>query len=470
MQKQPMNTFTDGLIPPQAIDVEKYVLGSLMVECDSIVNVIGILNAESFYIPVHKTIYDQILKLYKSNQPIDLLTVSTALMKNETVISSGGIAYISELTSLSGGAVNIVKHAQILVQKQIAREIIKMCNNIRQSAFDETNDVSDVIEEMNGKAREINELSTGRTNIRHVGESVTKAMIECENRQLMARSNIMPGIDTGIYDLNVITGGGWKPSQLIVLAARPAMGKTALLLHFAKSAAKSGTSVCIYSLEMSDVSLANRLLLSECNIDVDRFKTGRLTDAELLALNKAAGVIEKLPIYVDDNPCVSMDYIRSRSKIMADKGKCEMILVDYLQLAEMGKGERNRNREQEVAQTSRMAKIIAKEMNVPFILLSQLSRGVEGRGDKRPMLSDLRESGAIEQDADSVMFIYRPAYYKIDHVSVKSESGYGTDSISTNGLGILCVEKQRDGATGTVKFSHNPSMTQITDYKQANPF
>ncbi|MEG0797063.1 MAG: replicative DNA helicase [Odoribacter sp.] len=472
MKNQSIQTSIDGLVQPQAVDIEKYVLGSLMVDRDSIVNVIGILNIDCFYLPVHRVIYDKILNLYKENQPIDLLTVVTGLMTNEVLKSSGGVAYLSDLTSLSGGCVNIVKHAQILAQKQIAREIIRLCSDIRLSAFDEINDVADVVEDLNDKVRKINELVTGKTNIHHISDSVEKAMKECENRQLMASKNIIPGIDTGLYDLNVITGGGWKSSQLIVIAARPAMGKTALLLHFAKSAARSGKSVCIYSLEMSDISLANRLLLSECDIDTDRFKAGRLTDNELASLNQAAGVIWKLPIYVDANPCVSMDYIRGRSKIMADKGQCDMILVDYLQLAEMGKGERNRNREQEVAQASRMAKIIAKEMNVPFILLSQLSRGVESRVDKRPMLSDLRESGAIEQDADSVMFIYRPAYYKVDHVTVKNENGYGTNEISTNGLGILCIEKQRDGATGTVKFSHNPNMTQICDYgkNEQNPF
>lgn len=460
------NIFINGLIPPHATEVEEIILGSLMVEADALTKVIAILSPECFYSPVNEVIYRQILKLNNENQPIDLVTVVTPLMANETIKSAGGIAYISNLTSQTGSAVNIVRHAQILKQKFIQRELIRVCGEIQRSAFDESVDVADVMDEFNSSNDAINQLAAGGScNLLHIGKSTSKALIEYDNRAKIHNEGGTVGTDTGLSALNQLTGGGWKPSQLIVLAARLAMGKTALLLHFAKSAAKSGTSVCIYSLEMSDVSLANRLLLSECNIDVDRFKTGRLTDAELLALNKAAGVIEKLPIYVDDNPCVSMDYIRSRSKIMADKGKCEMILVDYLQLAEMGKGERNRNREQEVAQTSRMAKIIAKEMNVPFILLSQLSRGVEGRGDKRPMLSDLRESGAIEQDADSVMFIYRPAYYKIDHVSVKSESGYGTDSISTNGLGILCVEKQRDGATGTVKFSHNPSMTKITDYQ-----
>lgn len=210
---------------------------------------------------------------------------------------------------------------------------------------------------------------------------------------------------------------------------------------------------------MSDVSLANRLLLSECDIDTDRFKFGSLNNNELISLNRAAGIIERLPIYTDDRAQVSMPYIRNHSRIMAKKGKCDIIFIDYLQLTDCASGERNRNRENEIAQASRTAKIIAKELDIPVILLSQLSRNVESRADKRPQLADLRESGAIEQDADIVSFIYRPAYYDIPTIPTKN------GSIGTEGLGILCIEKQRDGATGTVKFSHNPSMTKITDYE-----
>lgn len=458
-----MKELSDGYITPQAIDVEKAVLGALMIESDALAKVITILSAECFYMPVHRVIYEQILSCYRNSIPVDLLSVSTGLMSNNVVKSNGGISYISSLTSFVASAVNIEYMCKILVQKMIARKIIADCNELMRSAYDDTNDIADVVEKFDKTSREINELSAGRSNMTHISKSVSKAMTEAENRQLMARRGITVGIDTGIYDLNIITGGGWKPSQLIVIAARPAMGKTALLLHLAKSAVKNNTPVCIYSLEMSDVSLANRLLLSECNIDTDRFKTGRMTEQEFIALNKAAGKIEKLPIYVDDNPVVSMDYIRNHSKIMKDKGKCGIILVDYLQLAEVGNKNKNRNREQEIAQASRMAKIIAKELEVPFILLSQLSRNVEGRADKIPQLSDLRESGAIEQDADSVIFIYRPAYYDKPTVRVKCVSGYS--EVSSEGVGILLIEKQRDGATGTVKFRHNPAMTQITDFE-----
>lgn len=468
-----MEEFSDGYITPQATEVEKAVLGSLMIEQDSITKVVTILSPECFYLPVHRVIYEHILSLYRKNTPVDLISVANLLMNNEIIKSNGGISYISSLTTLVAGAANIEYLCKILVQKRIAREIISGCNALIRDSYDNSNDIADIVEKFSKTSRKINEMACGKSNIHHIRESVSKALIEAENRQTMAERGITVGVDTGIHDLNVITGGGWKPSQLIVIAARPAMGKTAILLHLAKSAARSNIPACIYSLEMSEVSLANRLLLSECNIDIDRFKTGRMSEGEYASLNKAAGVIEKLPIYVDDNPMVSLEYIRSHSKIMKDKGRCGLILVDYLQLADVGSKNKNRNREQDVAQASRMAKIIAKELDVPFILLSQLSRNVEGRADKIPQLSDLRESGAIEQDADAVIFIYRPAYYGNPNIKVKCGSGYS--EVSSDGIGVLLVEKQRDGATGSVKFRHNPAMTQITDFEterewNKNPF
>lgn len=469
---QQMTGCIEGLVTPQAKDVECAVLGALMLEQNALTKVITLLTPDCFYIPANRIIYENMIALHRDNKPVDLLSVAERVMNNETVNSNGGISYVSSLTNMVAGAANIEYMTMILLQKHVARSVIDKCNKISRQAYDDSVDIGDVVEELSNTSREISEMLCGRSNIRHVSKSVSKAMREAENRQNMSRKGITVGVDTGIHDLNVITGGGWKPGQLIVIAARPAMGKTAVLLHLAKQAALNGTPSCIYSLEMSDVSLANRLILSECDVDVDRFKTGRMSDEEFASLNRAAGVIEKLPIYVDDNPVVSMEYIRSHSKIMADKGQCRMILVDYLQLADVGKPGTNRNREQEIAQASRMAKIISKELGIPFILLSQLSRGVEARADKKPQLSDLRESGAIEQDADTVIFIYRPAYYNIETINVKSDRG--VIPVSTKGIGLLCVEKQRDGATGTVKFKHNPSMTRITDYDvnidPVNPF
>ena len=237
------------------------------------------------------------------------------------------------------------------------------------------------------------------------------------------------------------------------------MGKTALMLHFAKVAARYGTPVCIFSLEMSHVSLSDRLLLSECDVEADSYRNADLSAEDWQELESATARLERLPIHVDDNAVVSMRYIKTRCQILQKRGKCGMIMIDYLQLADTSTGQRNRNREQEIAQASRQAKIIAKELDVPVVLLSQLSRRCEERADKQPQLSDLRESGAIEQDADIVGLLYRPAAYGIREINTNR---FGC--ISTDGLGIINIAKQRDGATGWAVFSHNPSMTKIRDW------
>ena len=333
-------------------------------------------------------------------------------------------------------------------------------SKISTLAGDDTKDVADVLDESNKLIDKINALSCGSSAGQSLRDSLTESLKLAEQRQAAYLGGLPTGIPTGISDLNRLTGG-WRGSQLIILAARPAMGKTALMLHFAKSAALNGTPVCIFSLEMSHVSLSDRLLLSECEVEVNRFRNGDLSGDDWRQLNEASAQLEKLPIHVDDNAVVSMRYIKTRCHILKKQGKCGLIMIDYLQLADTSTKERNRNREQEIAQASRQAKIIAKELDVPVVLLSQLSRECEKRADKQPQLSDLRESGAIEQDADVVGFIFRPAYYGLDRIETLK---YG--NISTSGLGIINIAKQRDGATGLVAFSHNPSMTKIGDFQE----
>ena len=274
---------------------------------------------------------------------------------------------------------------------------------------------------------------------------------------LRAQSGQSLGITTGIHSLDNVTGG-WKPSQLIVLAARPAMGKTAVMLHFALSASRQGKAVCIFSLEMSDVSLTDRLLLAVSGVDAERYRTGLLTPDDWRRISEAEATMQGLPLYIDDKPTVTMHYIRAQSMLLQKRGRCDIIFIDYLQLADTSTG-KNRNREQEIANASRSAKMIAKELSVPVVLLSQLSRKVEDRADKTPQLSDLRESGAIEQDADIVAFIHRPAYY--GDKTIITPKG---NEINASGVGVLTLAKQRDGATAGVLFSHNYSMTKIEDY------
>lgn len=454
-----------AIIPQSATELEGAILGALLTESSQLSNVVTTLQPEDFYDPKNETIYSAMLSMADNHQKIDLLTVSQSVLIKEAKIP---IAYIAELTQKVGSASHVTEHSRIVKQKSIARGLLSAGLEIISQANNETLDVADTLTNATSLIDKIAEKAAGGKGGQHIRQLANEALRDCEKRCIAYANGRPTGVTTGLYDLDRLTGG-WQPSQLIILAARPAMGKTALMLHFAKSAAKQGVPVCIYSLEMSDVSLANRLLLSECNVEVDNFRAGRLSTSEWHELEKAASSLARLPIYVDDKASVTMRYIKSHSSIMAKKGKCGLIMCDYLQLADMSTGERGRSREQEVTATSAKAKGIAKELNVPFVMLSQLNRAVEGRTDKKPVLSDLRESGSIEQDADIVALIYRPAYYGDLTITVKAKGDSKSDikrEISSEGIGILAVAKQRDGATGDVEFRHNPSMSKIYDKEE----
>ena len=443
---------------PAAVDVEEKVIGAIVNDPDHLPEIISFLTPECFYEPINAKIFCIISRMYDANEAIDLFTVSQRLKTDpELKETKANVRLIGYTQQVAIGA-NLVSYATVVKEMFVRRNLIISAQQLASKANDLGTDLSDVLDFQLNTADSSNEIALGSNGAHHIAKTLSKTLKQAESRQILAQSGQATGITTGLTDLNRLTGG-WQPSQLIVLAARPAMGKTALMLHFAKEAARAGTPVCIYSLEMSDISLANRLLLSESDVDAWRFRSGHLTPEDWKQLEAAAATLEKLPIYVDDNPVVSMRYVKSRSKLMQKRGQCGLILVDYLQLADTATDKKNRNREQEIAQASRQAKIIAKELNVPFILLSQLSRSVEGRADKVPILSDLRESGAIEQDADIVSFIYRPAYYKLESIETDS-----LGVISTEGLGVIYIAKQRDGATGQVVFRHNQSMTKISDF------
>lgn len=444
--------------PPSAVQFEETVLGAIINEPEQLAEVVSTLDPDCFFDAVNGHIYSIIRDMYDRNEQIDLFTVSQKCNAIPELKQMKIAVKLAGLTQKVGSGAHLVSHAAIVKDQYVRRNMILSARQVLAKAYDDSEDVSDALEYFSKQADSANELAAGGAMAHHIGKSLSAALKQAEKRQVLAGAGKASGITTGLADLDRMTGG-WQPAQLIVLAARPSMGKTALALHLAKAAACSGVPVCIYSLEMSDISLANRLLLSECKVEVDRFRTGNLDPNDWKELEAGAGRLEKLPIYVDDNPMASMRYIKAHSKIMQKRGKCGLILVDYLQLADTAADKKNRNREQEIAQASRQAKIVAKELGVPFILLSQLSRNVEGRADKLPVLSDLRESGAIEQDADIVSFIYRPAYYKQDRIDTRSHG-----NISTDGLGILSIAKQRDGATGMVLFQHNPAMTKIADY------
>ena len=449
---------------PAAVDFEEKVIGAILNEPEHLPEIMPFLTPECFYEPINAKIFGTIGAMYEANEQIDLFTVMQRLKTDTELKEARADIRIINYTQQIALGVNLKSYAIVVKEMFVRRKLIISSHQIAAMANDLSTDLSDVLDFQLKTADSSNEIALGSSGARHIAKTLSEALKQAENKQIAAQSGQKTGVATGLTDLDRITGG-WQPSQLIVLAARPAMGKTALMLHFAKEAARAGTPVCIYSLEMSDISLANRLLLSESDVEAWRFRSGQLMPEDWKQLESAASTLEKLPIYVDDNPVVSMRYIKSRSKLMQKKGRCGLILVDYLQLADTATDKKNRNREQEIAQASRQAKIIAKELNVPFILLSQLSRSVEGRSDKMPVLSDLRESGAIEQDADIVSFIYRPAYYKLETIQTES-----LGIISTEGLGVIAIAKQRDGATGQVVFRHNQSMTKIADFKPGETY
>ncbi|NDE61170.1 MAG: replicative DNA helicase, partial [Cyclobacteriaceae bacterium] len=414
-----------GKVPPQATDLEEAVLGALMLEKDALTSVIDILKVESFYKEGHKAIFQAILDLFTESQPIDLLTVTTQLRKNGTLEIAGGAFYITELTSKVSSAANIEFHARIITEQSIKRELIQIASEIQRDAFEETTDVFELLDGMEQSLFEISEK-----NIRKNYSDMRSIMREAI---------------------------GWQKSDLIIIAARPAMGKTAFVLSVLRNAAVDhNRPVAIFSLEMSSIQLVNRLISSEAELDAEKIKKGTLADHEWAQLVHKTSRLSKAPLFVDDTPALSILELRAKCRKLKAQHDIQMIVVDYLQLMSGdAKGSFGGNREQEIASISRALKKIAKELSIPVIALSQLSRAVETRGgDKRPQLSDLRESGAIEQDADLVMFLYRPEYYGI----TEDEGG-----ASTAGVGEVIVAKHRNGSLDTVKLRFIGRYTKFTD-------
>ena len=449
--------YINGVIPPHDTELERAVLAALIAEPRQIPTVIKILQPEAFYSPKHEAIYRAITDLYDDDKPVDLIAVGQQLTKAGVMPGRITPAELSDLVLNAGSASNVEVHARFVVEKWVGRLMLETGREMTARAADPRADVADVIGYAGSQLERVGAIFTGGRAGFHIRDCVASALKDAEQRAAHASEGRTPGITTGLTDLDRATGG-WQGGQLIILAARPAMGKTALMLHFALSAARAGMPVCIYSLEMARERLADRLLLSVVDVDSYAYRSGRLTSDEWRKIEGAAGQLSRLPVYVDDNPAVTMRYIRADSRVRASQGQCGMLLIDYLQLAGIDdKSNRTRNREQEVAQMSRQAKIIAKELNVPVILLSQLSRNAESRGDSIPRLSDLRESGAIEQDADIVAAIYRPAYYGQKEMP-------GMPGVSSDGAGVIRILKQRDGALGDIPFRHNPAMTRITDF------
>lgn len=427
-----------GKLPPQARELEEAVLGALMLEKDAYSIVGEILKPESFYDPSHQLIYGAVQGLSMQQKPVDVLTVVEELKRRGELEASGGAVYIAELSEKVASAAHIEYHSRIIAQKYLARELISFSSDVSQNAFDETVDVDDLMQETEGKLFEISQRNV-KKDVIQINPVIKEAM---DNIQIAAnRKDGMSGLPTGFKELDKLTSG-WQNSDLVIIAARPAMGKTALVLSMAKNIALDFEQpIAIFSLEMSNVQLVNRLIVNVCQIKGESIKSGRLSNDEWERLDKNHKLLYNAPIYIDDTPSLSVFELRTKARRLVREHKVRAIIIDYLQLMNAS-GMNFGSREQEVSMISRSLKGLAKELNIPIIALSQLNRGVESRvgtEGKRPQLSDLRESGAIEQDADIVCFIHRPEYYRI------TEDDMGNSLI---GIAEIIVAKHRNGPTG----------------------
>lgn len=427
-----------GKLQPQAPDLEEAVLGAMMLEQSAVNAVIDILKPESFYREAHQRIFNGIVQLFSKSEPIDILTVTNQLRLQGDLDFVGGAYYISQLTNKVASTANIEFHARIIAQKYIQRELIRISSDIIKDAYDETTDVFDLLDKAESKLFEVAEGNI-RKNYDKMSALLRNAIDNIEN----ARKNQdgLSGIPSGFRDLDRITSG-WQRSDMIVLAARPGMGKTAFVLSMARNmAVEHNVPVAVFSLEMSSVQLVQRLIASETGISGEKLRKGNLADHEYQQLHQRISRLSDAPIFIDDTPALSIFELRAKCRRLKAQHGISMVIIDYLQLMSAG-GEGKGNREQEISTISRSIKSIAKELDIPVIALSQLSRNVETRGgDKKPMLSDLRESGAIEQDADIVCFVYRAEYYKIE----QDENGN-----STAGRGEIIIAKHRNGSLGDV--------------------
>jgi len=447
----------NDLVPPSAVEIEELVLAALFIEEKAINEIVTILAPNMFYKPIHQKIYERILYYHESGGTFDIFTIAQEIKKD---YEESSVSQLADMTMKISSANKIKEHALIIREKYILRVFVaKFSHSISRIAND--GDAEDVLATVNKDVEEINSLLTGVSNgSSHISSVVEKALDEAQVRQVKYESGQSVAISTGLKELDKKVLG-WRGGDMIVIGGRPGAMKTQLMLHHAFAAAKQGTPVCIYSLEMGDVSLVNRILLSMTNIDREMFKRGILEKSDWIQLERAANILSKMPIYIDSKHAVSMDYIRAHSTIMHRQGKCGIVFIDYLQLTDMPQIRRSGTREQDVSQVSRAIKLLAGELDIPIVVLSQLSRKVEERADKMPQLADLRESGSLEQDPDMVIFIYRPEYYEITEIETSS---FGV--ISSRGVGILNIAKQRDGATGKCFFAYDDTCTKIFDYGQ----
>lgn len=443
------------ILNPHDDDLESVILGACLTETTAMVLVGDKLSPEMFYETKFGEIYSALLSMYHSGKAIDLVTVRAELASRGKLEAVGGAYELVRLAGRVASSAHLEYHALILRQMYIRREMIAGLHTLLASAADESVDLSDALADLHRLAGHLESGAVSNNCLRDM-ERLMQDTLEQMDKRVENNRNGITGIPTGLRELDRLTAD-WQQGDLNIIAARPSVGKTAFALHLALAAGRAGKHVLVNSLEMQGERLGDRWLCAQAaNVDAGHLKTGQLDAGERQQALEAARLLSALPVYVDDNPKMSMDHIRSSALLQKSKGRCDLLIIDYLQLCEMKSGQKNRNREQEVAEASRKAKLIAKELDIPVILLCQLNRECEMRADKRPALSDLRESGAIEQDADVVMLLYRPALY-----GLTSER---RSKFPSEGLGMVILAKHRNGETGDVYFGHNPAMTKIGEY------
>ena len=451
-----VNLTAGGRVPPQAVDLEEAVLGALLIDKNALSKIVDILHHEAFYNERHQHIFKAVVSLFGENQPVDILTVASELRKEGQMKQAGGEVYLAQLSQKVSSAAHIEYHARIIIQKHIQRELIRISSEIIESAFDET---TDVLELLDSSEQKLFEVAQG--NLKRNYES-SEALIRqaLERIEHISKQEGLSGVPSGFSDLDRITSG-WQPSDLVILAARPGMGKTAFVLSMARNMAiEHDKKVAIFSLEMSSVQLITRIISSETGLNSEKLRKGDLTDYEWKNLTSGVVDLEKAKLFIDDTPALSVFDLCAKVRRLASTQGLDVIIIDYLQLMTVGGSKTQGNREQEISTISRSLKSIAKELNVPVIALSQLSRAVETRStSKRPQLSDLRESGAIEQDADIVSFIYRPQYYQIEEWE---------DGTPCENEAEIIIAKHRNGSLDDVRLRFIGELAKFANKEQGS--
>ncbi|MDN6639321.1 MAG: replicative DNA helicase [Tetragenococcus sp.] len=435
-----MNEIWQDRVPPQDIEAEQAVLGAIFLDSDAIIEAMELLEPNNFYRRSHQIIFQCMIQLNDRNEAIDLITLKAEIEKSNSLEDVGGISYLTELSQVSPTSSSVSYYAKIVDDKATLRQLIQRASKIVTSGFEQNEDVQEIVEGAEKSILEVSEKSNSN-GFQSIADVLNQTI---ENIDQLAQNNEeITGLPTGYKALDKMTAGLQK-DELLIIAARPAVGKTAFALNIAQNVGtKTDNTVAIFSLEMGAESLVSRMLCAEGSIDASHLRTGQLTDEEWRNLIVAMGSLSKASIYIDDTPGIKVSEIRARCRKLAqEKGNLGLILIDYLQLIE---GSGRESRQQEVSEISRQLKKIAKELNVPVVALSQLSRSVEQRQDKRPVLSDIRESGSIEQDADIVAFLYREDYYQRDNEEDDDEEASDDNVIE------VIIEKNRNGARGTVE-------------------